>query len=451
MRRSIRHFFISALLAASAYGLITVDTVAAVDDGQATMTPDVAANLVGDGARGASRSAELYCAACHGVNGNSESRGIPSLAGQDAVYTAKQLHLYRSGARASAEMEPIAAPLSDADIADLAVYYAAQVPQKAQASTGQDPSKPVIDTSPLAVAYAVFGTGDMQAALDLWVTRFGMDVVARREGADPELARAWGLPADGIADQALLLTPGVSRGGVHVVRFTNPGPSVRDGAATTARLPKNIDVAVDNIRMRYVELEAAGYTFRSEPHPMMPGIYEVQMAGPDDININFVDAIPGSNRKLSPEGFGPGVMYVTISADYKAEADILQRLLGLQPGRTLHLRGPEIEKIIGLPPGGGLDGRILGDPEEPYGTVQVSQYSGAVNSEDRYPRAKAPARGMLSLTYFVGDLSPWLAQAGHGEITDLGRGAGIYGPGRMVTFATPAGLRVDVVEKTGSR
>ena len=99
-------------------------------------------------------------------------------------------------------------------------------------------------------AYTVFGTGDMNAGLGLWADHFGMEVVARREGADPELSRAWGLPADGIADQALLLTPGVSRGGVHLVRFTNPGLPVRQGAATTALLPKNIDVAVDDIRMR---------------------------------------------------------------------------------------------------------------------------------------------------------------------------------------------------------
>jgi len=451
VRHVIGPFLVSALLAASSDGLLAIETAVTDTDGKPTVSIDVPPAHAGDAARGANRSAELYCAACHGVNGNSESRGIPSLAGQDAVYMAKQLMLYRSGERANTDMQPIAAPLSDADIADLAAHFAAQTPQKAQASIDQDSSKPVIDTTPHAIAYTVFGTGDMNAGLGLWADAFGMEVVARREGADPELARAWGLPADGIADQALLLTPGVSRGGVHLVRFTNPGPPVREGAATTALLPKNIDVAVDDIRMRYSELEAAGYTFRSEPRPMMPGIYEVQMAGPDDINIDFVDAIPGSNRKLSGKGFGPGVMYVMISADFRAEADILQRLLGLQPGRTLHLRGPEIEKIIGLPPGGGLDGRILGDPNEPYGTLQVSQYSGALNNENRYPRAKAPARGMLSLTYFVDDLSPWLALAGQGEITDLGKGAGIYGPGRMVTFTTPAGLRVDVVEKADTQ
>jgi len=439
------------LLAVSSYGLVTVNTAAAASDSQPPESLAAAPTLAGDATRGASRSTELYCAACHGVNGNSESAGIPSLAGQDAVYTAKQLLLYRSGERASIDMMPLAAPLSDVEIADIAAYYAAEIPQKAQASIVQDPSKPVIDTAPLAIAYTVFSTDDMKMGLSLWADHFGMEVVARREGADSELARAWGLPADGIADQALLLTPGVSRGGVHLVRFTHPGPTVRGGAATTALLPKNINVAVDDIGTRYLDLEAAGYTFRSKPRQMVPGDYQVQMTGPDDININFVNSMPGDGRTLSEKGFGPGVMTVMISADYKNEAETLQRLLGLQQIRSLHLRGPEIEKIIGLPPGGGLDGRFLGDPEEAYGTVQFSQYTGALNSENRYPRAKAPARGMLSLTYFVNDLSPWLTWAGQGEIIDLGSGAGIYGPGRMVTFTTPAGLRVDIVEMADSQ
>lgn len=116
----------------------------------------------------------------------------------------------------------------------------------------------ILAIAPLAIAYVVIGVGDMNEALDLWVHRFGMEIAARREGTDADLARAWGLPADGIADQALLLTPGVKEGGIHLVRFKSPGVSVRDGAAPTALLPKSVDVAVRDIEARYAELTAAG-------------------------------------------------------------------------------------------------------------------------------------------------------------------------------------------------
>jgi cytochrome c553 len=75
---------------------------------------------------GATKSA--VCSACHGPNGNSANPDWPRLAGQNAVYIAEQLRLFRSGARANPTMMPMATGLSDQDIADLAVYYEAQTP-----------------------------------------------------------------------------------------------------------------------------------------------------------------------------------------------------------------------------------------------------------------------------------------------------------------------------------
>jgi cytochrome c553 len=76
------------------------------------------------------------CAACHGPNGNSVNPQWPRLAGQSAVYVAEQLRLFRSGVRDNPVMKPLAAALSDQDIADIAVYYEAQTPTGLEA----DPS-----------------------------------------------------------------------------------------------------------------------------------------------------------------------------------------------------------------------------------------------------------------------------------------------------------------------
>lgn len=48
----------------------------------------------------------------------------PHLAGQPAVYLEEQLRNYRSGQRRHEVMAVVAKPLSDADIADLAAWYA---------------------------------------------------------------------------------------------------------------------------------------------------------------------------------------------------------------------------------------------------------------------------------------------------------------------------------------
>ena len=78
--------------------------------------------------RGGDREAGVSaCIACHGPNGRGNpAANYPSIAGQYAVYTAKQLRDYASGARKSVgavqSMRDIAARLSEEDIAAVASY-----------------------------------------------------------------------------------------------------------------------------------------------------------------------------------------------------------------------------------------------------------------------------------------------------------------------------------------
>lgn len=64
------------------------------------------------------------CTTCHGPLGLSQLPNAPNLAGQPAIYTTEQLKNYRSGKRTNEVMAVIAKPLSDADIDDLATWYA---------------------------------------------------------------------------------------------------------------------------------------------------------------------------------------------------------------------------------------------------------------------------------------------------------------------------------------
>ena len=78
------------------------------------------------------------CAACHGQKGNSPNNPIwPKHAGQNASYIAKQLKDFKSGARQDDTMSPMAVPLSEQDILDLAAYFAS-LPTKIEAA---DPKK----------------------------------------------------------------------------------------------------------------------------------------------------------------------------------------------------------------------------------------------------------------------------------------------------------------------
>jgi len=90
----------------------------------ASLVVSAAAGAAGDAAAGKSKSA--VCAACHGADGNSANAMWPKLAGQHATYLVKQLKDFKSGARKDPMMAPMAKPLSDQDMENLAAYYASQ-------------------------------------------------------------------------------------------------------------------------------------------------------------------------------------------------------------------------------------------------------------------------------------------------------------------------------------
>lgn len=76
----------------------------------------------GDVKAGQTRAAA--CAVCHGPQGLSMQPNVPHLAGQPEIYLAEQLRAYRSGKRAHEVMGVIAKPLTDAEIDNLAAWYA---------------------------------------------------------------------------------------------------------------------------------------------------------------------------------------------------------------------------------------------------------------------------------------------------------------------------------------
>ena len=80
--------------------------------------------VAGDIEAGKAKSA--VCAACHGADGNSTNPAWPSLAGQHASYTYKQLTDFKAGRRVNASMTGMVALLNDEDMKNLAAYYASQ-------------------------------------------------------------------------------------------------------------------------------------------------------------------------------------------------------------------------------------------------------------------------------------------------------------------------------------
>jgi cytochrome c553 len=81
----------------------------------------------GDAAAGANTYNSRGCVGCLGASGKKPiAANYPVIGGKPAEFIATELNKFRSGERQNPIMGPMAAGLSDADVANLAAYLATQ-------------------------------------------------------------------------------------------------------------------------------------------------------------------------------------------------------------------------------------------------------------------------------------------------------------------------------------
>jgi cytochrome c553 len=68
------------------------------------------------------------CSACHTLDGRGKTAEIPNLAGQPAEYLVNAMHAYREGRRHHAALQDLIAGISEADIRNIAGYFASLPP-----------------------------------------------------------------------------------------------------------------------------------------------------------------------------------------------------------------------------------------------------------------------------------------------------------------------------------
>jgi cytochrome c553 len=103
--------FLSGLLA------LTMAASAGAEEAKAAAKPDLA--------KGQATSAAV-CGACHTADGSRGSPANPILQGQHPEYLAKQLAEFKEGKRDNAIMKGMATTLSEADMKNVAAFYASK-------------------------------------------------------------------------------------------------------------------------------------------------------------------------------------------------------------------------------------------------------------------------------------------------------------------------------------
>ena len=87
--------------------------------------------------------AETMCARCHGLNGVSKEKGIPNIAGQQAVYLHMEMKVYQAGGRGHKIMTNTVKYMNDDAITKVSAYYASLEPaEPIGGSAKAAPAKP---------------------------------------------------------------------------------------------------------------------------------------------------------------------------------------------------------------------------------------------------------------------------------------------------------------------
>ena len=110
------------------------------------------------------------------------------------------------------------------------------------------------------------------------------------------------------------------------------------------------------------------------------------------------------------------------------------------------LQGEEIEKMIGLPSGTGLDVSIWGSEGTESAQLELVEYVG-VEGKTLFPLSKLPNSGLHQVCYQTEEAALLASQANsmglsvfqYGEIETLS------GLGKCWTLYSPAGMRIDLL------
>jgi cytochrome c553 len=84
-------------------------------------------------------AAAKACATCHGEQGNSETAGVPSLAGQQPLYFVAAVRAYLYGKRGKSSLDMLR-ELTTVDLESVALYFARQTPLRRKAPSLGDPA-----------------------------------------------------------------------------------------------------------------------------------------------------------------------------------------------------------------------------------------------------------------------------------------------------------------------
>jgi cytochrome c553 len=362
-----------------------------------------------DAARGGRLAVE--CQACHGPDGNSPSPLFPRLAGQHAEYLVIAMQSYRDGRRTDPIMRAAIQNVQEADLADLAEWFATQKPAAGTQAGAADRSA--------ALAAAGTTVGPIGAA----PVSTGVLASAPTAGCpDPKASATWDRDGDGVADaddaaprDANEFAKDSDGDGFHeictagqlqAIRTLGTAPGSRTALTLDERMARNYEIVADldlaaipnwqpigdcgpeqscmKAGDRYGfagQVEGHGHTVRGlridRPEAGGVGLFGVVKKTGIITNLRVVDArVRAGNGAgaLVGANFGTVANAEAIGSDVYAKAAV-GALVGGSAGTVI--RGRATGKVGGEAAVGGVIGDMRGVVTDSWADVAVSGTKGA--------------------------------------------------------------------------
>ena len=295
------------------------------------------------------------------------------------------------------------------------------------------------------------GVADLEKAVHLWAGIMGFEAVASRKGHDDQLAKQWDIPAVSVVEQVLLGYPNSQDGQVLLVKTAHSGPSVRAESAVFDQCIKNIDVYVTDIVSRGGELQSAGYSSRNECPSEITAedgtrFKEMHFHIHDDINLVLLELM-NEAIVVNEKGFGQIGPIISVVRDVDQEKKFYNWVLELEMLSSNYFKGEEIERMIGLPEGAGLDVSIWGAHGHRTAQLELVQYDG-VTGKSLFSHGSLPNCGLHSVC-FMSTNAKDIVNSGRAfpcKVISRGPLNTLAGRGVYWSIYTPAGLRIDLIE-----
>jgi catechol 2,3-dioxygenase-like lactoylglutathione lyase family enzyme len=302
---------------------------------------------------------------------------------------------------------------------------------------------------------ATIGVANLDVALAFWIDLVGYNIVSTSSGGDCGLGRQWSLPAEAFKRQALIGYSENLNGRLHLIEMNTPGVPVRSGSSVYDACLKNIDIYVSDIESRIVILRNAGYTTRTDLHSDIIAadgtrFREMHMAIHDGINLVLLE-LPDVSMSINSKGFGAIGPLISVVPKIDVEKRFYREVLGLEMLTDNFFEGDDIERMIGLPAGAGLDVSIWGRPGQWSAQLELVQYAG-VRGENRFPLSRLPNCGLHQVCFCTRQVAHIIAaaQRSRAKVVHLGRIETLVGTGECWSIYTPAGLRIDLLATVSS-